>query len=494
MGKTKKGTTSKTDKLSNKNSGKFQLFTAPSAYNRIVYSSMTTKISSIIPLVVIFYILYSIFYIPASAHSLNIVEITADGFKPREITVVEGSIVTFVNKDSHDHWPASNNHPTHTFYPEFDPLRPITSGNSWEFKFEKAGSWKYHDHLFPHRRGVVNVTPSHNFLNQIKNTLNVINNKLLSLFPGSHPSWSELTFSDFKRLDEKAQYNYLTQLSAAKSVDIAWNFIKTNYIGNLGAHDLAHFIGGLIFKEKGNKGLGICDPSFAFGCYHGFAEEALSVNLNLLGELAKACEDVGKVSSGPWSSCIHGLGHGVATYFETTDIGGALKACDGLPQGATYCYDGVFMEFTTSAPASFYLPLAADPLYPCSGLDDKYVPACARSLSVTLEKYGHKNLTQSAKICLQSISEDLRTSCINAIGLLIGQRSGGSIERITTECNKISGLENQAECTSAAAGELVFQNHPGWQTEAPAACNKLLEKYKITCNQRIQQTIVNYNR
>lgn len=81
-----------------------------------------------------------------------------DGFDPETITIKKGSTVIFKNEDQVARWPASNLHPTHGIYPEFDPQRPLESGQSWSFTFDKVGEWKYHDHLIPSIRGKILVT------------------------------------------------------------------------------------------------------------------------------------------------------------------------------------------------------------------------------------------------------------------------------------------------------------------------------------------------
>jgi plastocyanin len=92
------------------------------------------------------------------AHSeVQVIEMTPDGFSPSEITIDVNSSVIFINKDKESRWPASNVHPTHDIYPEFDPKKPILPGESWAFKPKKAGEWKFHDHLLPHMRGVITV-------------------------------------------------------------------------------------------------------------------------------------------------------------------------------------------------------------------------------------------------------------------------------------------------------------------------------------------------
>ncbi len=86
---------------------------------------------------------------------------TDNGFGPNPLTVKKGDTVIFKNESSSDFWPASAMHPTHIVYggttlqehcPDdagvaFDSCKGIPSGASWSFKFEKIGSWNYHDHL-----------------------------------------------------------------------------------------------------------------------------------------------------------------------------------------------------------------------------------------------------------------------------------------------------------------------------------------------------------
>jgi plastocyanin len=72
--------------------------------------------------------------------------------------VKKGTKVTFVNNSTSAFQPASAPHPAHTDYPEFDPKRAIAAGASWEFTFDKVGTWRYHDHLNPTRFGTVIVT------------------------------------------------------------------------------------------------------------------------------------------------------------------------------------------------------------------------------------------------------------------------------------------------------------------------------------------------
>ena len=85
------------------------------------------------------------------------VTITDSGFEPETIKIEKGTEVVFKNSGSQPHWPASNLHPTHGIYPEFDPQKAIDPGETWPFVFKKKGPWRYHDHLYPQMTGSVEV-------------------------------------------------------------------------------------------------------------------------------------------------------------------------------------------------------------------------------------------------------------------------------------------------------------------------------------------------
>jgi plastocyanin len=78
-------------------------------------------------------------------------------FSPAELEIRRDDRVTFVNRDTEPRWPASNLHPTHGIYPEFDPQESVPPGESWSFVFDRAGEWKYHDHNIPALRGIIRV-------------------------------------------------------------------------------------------------------------------------------------------------------------------------------------------------------------------------------------------------------------------------------------------------------------------------------------------------
>lgn len=89
-----------------------------------------------------------------------VVQIDYDGskFTPLQVDIKAGDIIIFKNNSSGQMWPASAPHPIHTDYAEFDAKQPIEAGGKWQFKFDKTGKWRFHDHLNPSAFGLVNVT------------------------------------------------------------------------------------------------------------------------------------------------------------------------------------------------------------------------------------------------------------------------------------------------------------------------------------------------
>ena len=83
--------------------------------------------------------------------------LTEDGFKPDTLTIAKGDTIEFSTERGTFFWPASDLHPTHLIYPEFDPKDAIPKDKTWSFRFEKTGSWKFHDHLAPYFTGTIIV-------------------------------------------------------------------------------------------------------------------------------------------------------------------------------------------------------------------------------------------------------------------------------------------------------------------------------------------------
>ncbi|MDZ4231717.1 MAG: hypothetical protein U1C72_00500, partial [Candidatus Pacearchaeota archaeon] len=94
---------------------------------------------------------------PPGAEGSFVIELTEEGFSPKTLRVQPGETVTFVTTLKEGFWPASNIHPTHELYVEFDAAGTIKRNEPWSFIFEKEGTWRFHDHTNPFFTGTIIV-------------------------------------------------------------------------------------------------------------------------------------------------------------------------------------------------------------------------------------------------------------------------------------------------------------------------------------------------
>lgn len=102
-------------------------------------------------------VVWGIFYLNNRKPSSITVVLKETGFEPQITTIRQGDTVVFRSELGSQFWPASDIHPTHGAYPEFDPQEPIERGQNWSFKFDKKGSFRFHDHLNPFYMGTIKV-------------------------------------------------------------------------------------------------------------------------------------------------------------------------------------------------------------------------------------------------------------------------------------------------------------------------------------------------
>lgn len=110
----------------------------------------------------------------ADSEIAEFVTYTDDGFSPASITVQVGDTVRFTNNSAGGMWVAVDEHPTHTEYDGtstrehcadgvptsdvFDQCTRNQSGESWDYRFMKAGTFEYHNHAQASHGGTVTVT------------------------------------------------------------------------------------------------------------------------------------------------------------------------------------------------------------------------------------------------------------------------------------------------------------------------------------------------
>lgn len=232
-------------------------------------------------------------------HTSNTIYRTSWGFFPSEITIPIGTEVTFVNMTDTLMWPASDIHPSHSIYPEFDPRRGIKPDESWSFTFDKRGQWVFHDHLSTHYTGLVKVYDesgeSSFFCEDGEN---------------SQACWAASVEYSLRNEGVVEAFDLLAEIHR-KNPEFAT--ICHNYTHDIGLKTFVVY--GTDFELSGKTSY--CNAGF----FHGYMEGLIS-NVDDLTKAEEFClradEEIGDDFPLAEEQCRHGIGHGVLEHFIIT--------------------------------------------------------------------------------------------------------------------------------------------------------------------------------
>lgn len=464
------------------------------SYSRIVQISFCTAVA------------FFLGAVTALAANKTTVHMTSQGFEPREVTVQTGDTVVFENNDAEYRWPASNIHPSHHIYPEFDPKAEIAPGASWEFIFADAGAWKYHDHLFPEYGGTITVTsPESNediaieqatpkFWAAIQQWLGnlwyrithwgkakpekssgqgrkPISNIDLSSLDQNIPPNAESVFTDDIQLA-----SYLKKYGAKQTILHLHDLqSKLGY-----CHPAAHRAGHFGYQLLGNQALAEQSPECQSGYFHGVMEAYFIDHgtTNLQKNLAALCPK--ELNNFFEHQCIHGIGHGLLAW-SNYELPEALAACDSLNRRESSCWGGVFMENiaaqiangtpnTAANPGNVHITKYLkidDPLYPCNSLPQKYQDTCYYLQPSRMVQLFGPDFAKIAQTC-DSIAESYEPSCFASMGREISGASPNESKNQITQCNHAKKARNKEFCLSGAVQNAFWD--PSGQAEAITFC------------------------
>lgn len=439
------------------------------------------------------------------------IRMTADGFVPQEITVQKGDTVIFKNEDDKSRWPASNLHPTHEIYPEFDPKQGVEAGASWSFTFTKPGTWKFHDHIFPQFSGTIIVEGEADapmVINEKVGFWGTIWNAIkdawywLTHFGKSRPKNASTTTDnidasqynlDIAEGDEKifsediALGSHLKKYGAQKTIT-ALRLMEPKF-GS--CHQPAHRAGRIGYKIFGNKAFIEYSAECQSGYYHGAMEGYFSEynSGSLKDSLTTLCQ--GGTNSFFEHQCVHGIGHGVMawTNYELLD---ALEGCDELPKRQDSCWTGVFMENFVAKPISeapkggeqkgngetdfhYTKYLTDDPQYPCNWVAEKYKSSCYfLQTSRMLQIFG-TNFQKVAEACA-AVPKQYQHSCFGSMGRDVGGSFPKDMAREIKECGWVSDQTMRIECLNGAVQNSFWD--PTGQDLALEFCRLLVDGFE----------------
>ncbi len=348
-----------------------------------------------------------------------IVEYIDGEYFPKAIEINKGDTVTWVNKDDDIFWPASNIHPSHEIYPEFDPKKPLRPGSKWSFTFTREGIWQYHDHWTPRAIGTVTV---------ISNNSNNNSNKNKEVFVDNSFKYNN---SNLKVLNESQDsleilYNdeyVIGLLNSYKVTSIMASLSRIGYKEGLDCHERAHEIGRITYQLYGSIAFKECSNECHSGCRHGATEAYFKERgtQSLEDDLNNLCNNEKNEFSK--HQCYHGVGHGLMAW-ANYDINHALKSCDLInsTQAQSSCYSGIFMENVVGGlneedgSDHYTIYLSDDYHMPCNVIDDKYVLDCYFFQSSRMAILANANFTKVSQECSKAPNEESIRYCFISMG------------------------------------------------------------------------------
>ncbi len=408
-----------------------------------------------------------------------VVRMYDEGFVPSRVEIQEGESVIFENRGKSAHWPASNIHPTHHVYPEFDARRDVAPGERWTFRFDRPGVWTYHDHLHPEAAGTIIVKarpgavtqewdsrvvrPVIRLASAWSHAVRVSAGKLYYwLFPGELEKVVR-NFNVRRVAAREGELRYWVALLGSKRI-MAVLIERSSGGSTFDCHQEAHQIGRVAYSLHGAVAFQKADASCGSGFYHGALEGFLTERgtLNFAAEIDELCNRL--ETRFAQMQCHHGVGHGVMAY-EGYDLPRALDMCGDLKQRQAQrsCYDGVFMENIVAAQGFGALrghkPLWVnrDPHFPCNAISQEpdiqfhcYQMQTSWMLSLTQD---HEAVVRE---CLKA-RDDLRGVCFKSFGRDAASLSLQDRVTILKVCAKAPRGEARYydECIGGAVGAIV---------------------------------------
>ncbi len=350
------------------------------------------------------------FFVSLYLFSLNKHEVVVsdDGFKPVTLRINKGAVVSFKNETKRQIWPASDSHPSHDIYPEFDPKKPINPGESWDFIFDQEGRWIYHDHAESGHKGVVIVGSEYSIgtQNLRKRTLDECE-KI-----NSRVCWSDLL-----------EYTLYVE-GIEKAINLYVEVFNSNKVFAEGCHSYTHLLGDAAYKKfSAGEDFPVTDlvASCSYGFFHGFIEAMMREE----GDLKRArdmCDYIdSKLRDKTYTlgACIHGIGHGVtdeAPIYAYGDewkiISPGLKLCESIARSEREdkgCATGVFNSLAIMYGKKEYkLTLdKSDPFNICREQEKPwYKAACFDNFKALIMSIQGNNFLKAAEY-VEGIDEDI---------------------------------------------------------------------------------------
>lgn len=439
---------------------------------------------------------------PAAVHAqvavTHVVRITDSGFEPSQLEIKQGEAVVFINDGQDQHWPASDIHPTHGLYPEFDVKRGLAPGERWLFTFAQAGDWTMHDHLYPQFLGKITVIADPNAEPVVRSRPSIswwgrftsrLRRVRYAVFRSSgEAKLSELNLQEVAK-DDKAITYWVSVFGADALMQ---ELLKDTGGGGLvDCHQEAHQVGRAAYVLYGAMAFAGGDASCHSGYYHGAMESMLfeKGTANLTDTVMEICNSF-DTQFGIFE-CLHGIGHGLLA-FKQYDLPAALDLCKTLPSSydQTSCEGGAFMENIVTGQGigaggnTHTTPwLSDDPHFPCNAIDSSYdvqYQCYQMQTSWMLDIYDG-DFARTAAECRMA-REDMVNVCFSSLGRDAAGWSLRDPQKTIARCEAAErGTAQYDACIRGAVNVVIDFWGPALADQAAVFCKTAPEEGKSAC-------------
>lgn len=391
--------------------------------------------------------------------SANIVVFDGNTFSPAELTVIHGDTVVFVNKSDTSFWPASNLHPSHLVWSEFDPKKPIEAGESWSFTFTKEGEWGYHDHI----------------KSTIKGKIIVLAKDGETIAGGCEDGQNKQKCWETSILDA------LEEGGVDRAFDVFTSLYDSDQEFANSCHSFVHLIGERSYDQFVNHEEFKLSPKTQFcgyGFFHGFMETLLiqSGDIELSREFcAHVDATLSKETPSAWKACYHGIGHGAIDGGDPRDWGNALALvepglalCDqiGITEFEKHlCGTGVFNGIAVAFDSGDYgLTASKENVFDlCESLPDPlYKPGCYDQMNTLIFALADQDVTEALALINTMKEREFFENALSSLASTFGRpdMTQEDFDDLIQSCGQIE-QPSRGSCIGGFATGLVEYGSPG---------------------------------
>lgn len=406
---------------------------------------------------------------PDAEDAYSVVYTAEEGFVPNRLDVPTGATVLFVNDSDAFVWPASNIHPTHEVLPQFDPQRALGPGETWAYRFEENGYWRYHNHVEPSENGMI-VS-----LGDADDDVEPLEMDMLEVAFPEPPATAAEDYDLYGDEDDLAAF--VTEYGPAAAVELLKE-IELRIPGT-NCHDLAHEVGRIAFDAFGPITFALSLHECQSGALHGSLEALFAARgtASLAADVSVVCSQ----ADNPFilHQCLHGIGHGVMawTAYELHD---ALELCDLMhtQYNQSSCNSGVFMENVVGGLSGLmghtteYLQ-DDDPHFPCDAVEQRYVADCYFYQTSHMLKVFDYDYARIARACSEA-PEQARGHCYASYGRDVGAATRGDPAAAVEYCGHAPDGPHRVGCIRGAVQDRFWEKTGA--DEAAAFCAMLGEE------------------